>query len=373
MFCFGAVRQAGRMAQCLCGCLFCLICGGPILFIVGIVIIASPNTREDDIKEYNTAVGAYSLTASNDWSGGTISSSTISLTTQTVVIKGNDDDVDPASSRYATASVSSPPSSVSYAITSITPFTRSVTYSQSRTQSGDCQRSDCYSGTGVSCPSGATWTGPSHCDRGTCGTCYYTAYVSTYCVAVEKTGATWAYVADKCFYKNDAIYQSTNPSSVEFQVRQKGDPYIALQRITEGDDDFGITRGQQTGTGIALMVIGCIMIAAVCVVAFIVYKLVKKFIVKDDEPQQQAPEQQQYYNNNNNNNNAGGYGQSPPPASYGQPVQQPAGGGYGQPPPQQQPAPYYAQPAPSNYPQQQQPAYYPQQPQPDNGYGPTKV
>jgi hypothetical protein len=349
------------------------------LLIVGIVIIASPNTREEDIKEYNSVVAAYTITDSNDWSSGTIAGVSTSLQTESVTIKGNDEDVEPASSRYARASVSSPSGSVSYSITSITPFTRTVSYSQSRTKSGDCQQSNCYNGNGVSCPSGSSWSGPSQCDRGSCGTCSYTAYVKTYCVAVQKSGSTWSFDSStKCFYKDDAQFQATNPSSVTFQVRQSGDPYIALQRITKGDDDFGITRAQQTTTGVVMIVFGCIMIAGVCVVAFIVYKLVKKFIVKDDEAG--PPDSQQYHNSNQNNNGGGGYGQSQSPSfnnqGYGQPVNghvvQPTSGGgygYGQPPPPPPPQQYPQQPPPAPYyPQQPQPGYYPNQAD-TNNYG----
>ena len=53
------IRQAGRMAQSACCCLCLMICGGPILFVAGIIIIMAPNTREEDVKEYNDAAGLF--------------------------------------------------------------------------------------------------------------------------------------------------------------------------------------------------------------------------------------------------------------------------------------------------------------------------
>ena len=314
MFCFGALRQAGSIAKCLCGCLFCLLCGGPILLIVGIVILTAPNTRADDVKEYNTVVGAYDHLESDAWAPGNIGGATTTLVTEQIMIKGDDEGIDKSASRFARAYVSSQPTTVSYTISTILPFSRTPSYTQQRTSVGQCRFDTCLYGNGVVCPTTSTWSGPNRCEQGNCGTCTYSVYLSKYCVAVKKNDvgssptATWSLdTTTTCFYNSDSILVNTNPSTVEFQVRQKGDPFIALQRITKGSEDFGITSGQQTVTGLTLIIIGAVMIAGMCAVAFIVYKLVKKFIVKDDEDNNGGAEMGNYGGSgggNNNNNNA---------------------------------------------------------------------
>ena len=332
MFCFGALRQAGGMAKGLCGCLFCMICGGPILLIVGIVVLVTPNSRGADVDEYNAAVDAYDISLADTWTPGTIASASTSVVTVPINIVGSDEDVEDASSRYVRAYLNSQPSPVSYAIAKIAAFARSPTYSQTRTQTGRCRYDSCVNGNGVTCPTNSNWNGPYRCSEGDCGTCTYTVYLTTYCVAVKDSGSLFVEdTSTTCFYNSDAVYSTTSPSSVEFQVRQKDDPYIALQRITEGSDDFGITRAQQTVSGVVLIVIGCVMITCICVLAFVVYKLIKKFIVRDDEDNVVADGGQQHYYNNGG---GGGGGTQP---IHGQPIEMhPSGGGgygYGQPPP----------------------------------------
>lgn len=306
MFCFGALRQAGSIAKCLCGCLLCLLCGGPILLIVGIVVLVAPNTRADDVKEYNSVVAAYNHLDSDAWNPGTIGGASATLVTEQINIKGDEDGIDKAASRFVRAFLSSQPSNVPYAITTITPFSRTPIYTEQRTAQGQCRFDSCLYGNGVMCPTAATWSGPNRCEKGDCGTCTFNVYLAKYCVAVAKNGNTWSLdTITTCFYNSDSIFVNNNPSTVEFQVRQNGDPFIALQRITKGSEDFGITSGQQTTTGLILIILGAVMIAGMCIVAFIVYKLIKKYIVKDDEDNNGGVEMGQQYNGGINNNNNG--------------------------------------------------------------------
>ena len=70
-----------------------------------------------------------------------------------------------------------------------------------------------------------------------------------------------------CFYpfgQNDQRFKdrpSGASSSVMYTVRQSNDPFIALQRLTEGEMDFGFLREDQRKVGVALVIVGGILIA----------------------------------------------------------------------------------------------------------------
>ena len=372
MFCcnFGLIREAGRMAQCVCGCLFCMICGGPIMLIVGIVILVIPNTREKDVKDYNEAAAKFDAAPVNGWTG-TIGGVTATKHTDNVVPSGETEDVDTFQSVYMASSISSQPNSVAYNLATVASTTVTVpgsTYSSVLSGSVRCRQSYCSSSKAANlCKDkyGSSATSSDTCNNDQYCSCQYTRSLQQYCIVATASGASYVMSSayQSCFYpfSNRDTQQFTGnaaPGSVSFELRMDTDPFVIMQKITEGSMDFGITAGQQRTAGIALIIIGCIMIACLVLVGFGLYKLVKGTMDKRAEGQP-APQQQ------------GHQEYSPqlpqPQPQYGnfQPQQQPA---YGQPlsyAPQQQyqnnqPQPSYGQP-PMNQPayqSHQQPTYH---------------
>ena len=124
------------------------------------------------------------------------------------------------------------------------------------------------------------------CDgRGTCGQCRYAIYLSEYCVVVDvepiKGGADPRYAYNQstrygsCFYpfgQNDQLFHTRHtPTSVNYTVRQSNDPFIALQRLTEGDMNFGATSEDKQNTGFVLIILGSILILCTLIGCFCVY------------------------------------------------------------------------------------------------------
>eukprot|EP01119_Soliformovum_irregulare_P009033 TRINITY_DN22140_c0_g1_i1.p1 TRINITY_DN22140_c0_g1~~TRINITY_DN22140_c0_g1_i1.p1 ORF type:complete len:381 (-),score=43.53 TRINITY_DN22140_c0_g1_i1:36-1178(-) len=146
-------------------------------------------------------------------------------------------------------------------------------------------------------------------------------------------------------------YRSYNPSgstvvSAEVIARSTNDPYITAQAETEGSMSLGLTAGQAAGTGLVLLIIGAIfMIPCILITILIVYcvknKKFRKSHKKDKTKNTVVVVQQ--------------------PAAYPmQPMGQP------QPYPQQGYPPQQAYPQP--YPQQG----YPPQQYPQQGYPPQQ-
>lgn len=401
MFFIEGVKAGGRAVKSACCCCICMCCSGPILVIVGIVIIASPNNRADNVKQYNSEVAAWSSQSDvNGWTG-TIGGAASSIVTSSATVKGNADDIDKptvtgiplaqATPAYPTGSSAS----LSYNLAGVDAFTTSSfgvalakTSALQCTSSGGCSttvmRSKCttqFSG---------TYSGTGCRKSGSCGTCSYNSFLSTYCTAASKSGST--YKADQtyksCKYPFTATSnptKSTRPATLTAQLRASDDPYLALQKITKGSNNFGISQGQQVGLGIALLIIGILLILCVVLLIFVVYKLIKFGLEKagvisgsdsDKENAQQQQQQQQA--------DAAPANQAPPanqypqqqPQGYAQPAQ-PAGYNYQQPPPPQQgyqqppPQPGYNQPPPpQGYQQPPPPQGYQQPPPPQQGYPP---
>lgn len=370
-FCLYGFRQAGNCIRALCACLCCLVCGGPILIIVGIVLLAAKNTRKDDVKEYNDAVSAYNPTPVDSWLPATINGASATTTTQTDPIDGDRDGINRVGvSRLVSANVATA-GSFSFALQNVAAFSlNGIPSTKSRSTNGYCNLNYCsYGHMEDSCRdrfgSGARYYGGSCSSRGDCGRCEYDAPLSQVCAVVS---ATQPYSRDgryrSCFYpfgEQDQNYASNtlNPSTIEVQVRKSDDPFLVLQRVTDGSNDFGISAETQRNAGIACLVIGIVLVALMIVVGCIAYRLIRKHKEKNNHVSQQQhqpqnmhqpssyPSQNPQYQQGGYNHNTVGYGQPAgygQPTGYGQPVNQPDYG-YGNPPPQQSYG--YGQPPPS--------------------------
>eukprot|EP00759_Apiculatamorpha_spiralis_P034177 PhF_6_TR35361/c1_g1_i3/m.51336 len=94
--CFAALaEQSVECARFICCLAICCVCAGPILFIIGIVFLVSPNNRASNVQKYNDAVntffaGDYQAMRSSSFMADGVQ---MFYTTQSVVINGNKDDV----------------------------------------------------------------------------------------------------------------------------------------------------------------------------------------------------------------------------------------------------------------------------------------
>eukprot|EP00744_Colponema_vietnamica_P004206 GILI01006318.1.p1 GENE.GILI01006318.1~~GILI01006318.1.p1 ORF type:complete len:647 (+),score=157.75 GILI01006318.1:2-1942(+) len=302
-FCCYGFREAGNCVRGLCACLCCLVCGGPILLIVGIVLLVAKNDRQDHIDEYNNAVDAYDPTPVNAWAvGATINGQAAAASSRTDPVEGNREDINRVGdSRVVSATVSSQ-SDYTYALTSVTPFTVSnVQTSRSLTVDAKCNRNlGCsFSQMSTYCSNeyGGSYTGPNSCsDDTTCGTCSYSGVLSEVCAVVS---STVPYVRDtrysSCFYpfgNSDQIY-TRSTSQVLAYARKADDPFLVLQRVTEGTNDFGITEGEQRTAGIVCLVIGIVLIVCICGVGYAAYHFIRQHQQKNQQTQHQNHHQMQ--------------------------------------------------------------------------------
>ena len=391
--CFSQLAQTGvGTARSIAGFVCCILCTGPVLFIVGIVLLVSPNNRKANVDKYNSAVTLYNAPTGNGQAmkSSTFSVDGVALTPLAVPvgIGGDLQDVsrDGVSQKFSGlvtkfSSTSTIPASVSVNIeasyrpvgrpSSTTSFPGSFTTKKQMGYQYKCTSSRCTGVSVSSCPSGyrESYTGSSSCDRDkVCGTCYGSFFISKACFIVQlggsSTNPSWSLVKSGCKYPfgSDAQEYASQPTNtITVEVYADTDPYVKLEEITQGTKNFGMTEAQQRSVGLALLVVGIIIMAMMCGV-----------VVFSFQHQQTNEYRKQYWGTVTGNpyqpqpvmgqpmGTVGappGYGQPPPPG-YGQPPP-PA---YGQPPP-----PGYGQPPPPGYGQPPPPAYG----QPPPGYGQT--
>ena len=394
MFIFGAIGAVGRAGKALCGCICTLVLGGPILIIVGILMLTVENTRKSDVaaynkvaEEYNTSIGRAMTPAYFSINGG--QSRAMSYNTVRVPIEGNTEGVTSALSSLVSGYAPTQSSSfvdtarftfsLSYNATS---FNAEIPTKSTGSESIRCDRvNDCTAATMSDIcrskrGSSASYNGGRCSYRSSCGECRYSAYLSEACVVVSGGEGGAQFVRDSrlasCFYPFDGSvssykYGSSTTADIAVTVRHASDPLIALERITKGSRDFGVTEEDQKSVGRAALIIGIVLLlgsVALCVCLFFMVRAVAN---RGQQPattelldgmrpggypaQQPMPQQQPYP-------------QQPMPQQqpvYGQPV-------YGQPmPPPQQP---YGQPMPPpQQPYGHPPQQYGQQPMPPHQYG----
>eukprot|EP00758_Cryptobia_borreli_P013872 Tbor_TRINITY_DN5873_c0_g2::TRINITY_DN5873_c0_g2_i7::g.7145::m.7145 len=366
MFFYDGVMAGGQMVKSACACLCCCICAGPILVIVGVVIIVSPNTRKDDVNAYNTAVADWkSGNAEADVSGwlpGTIGNSQATKVTKPVVVDGSTDDVSDPSIEVPFVRSSTPfhdTVSASYNLNNVDVFSITVTTSIPKKVSVSCKssRGCSYSDMENYCkrryPS-SKYKGSGCQHKGQCGFCEYAVYIKDICaVASRNLSDPKRYIRDSskesCNYPFTSTSFATTTkkhSGIELSLRTSDDPYIALQRITRGTNNFGLSKGQKMSIGFACLGVGVLLIICMFVFIFVVYKLIKMAT------------------GNNGGNQEGQHTQNSKPEQYPQPYQHPPEAYQQYPQPNQQyPQPY------QQYPQAPPATAYGYGGQPQTGYG----
>eukprot|EP00744_Colponema_vietnamica_P003655 GILI01005569.1.p1 GENE.GILI01005569.1~~GILI01005569.1.p1 ORF type:complete len:383 (-),score=85.73 GILI01005569.1:216-1340(-) len=347
MFFFYGLRAVGRMAQAICGCLCCLVIGGPVLIIVGIVLLAAKNTRTDDIATYNKAVAAYNGSAVSAWLPASVNGNYATRITSTVNVNGNLNGVNPAVSTLLETTNSLPggTSTFTFSLSNVSAFQRN--FPTSRSSSSYTMNCPYSNGCTVNYMSGqcsGTYYGNGCYYSGNCGSCTSYRYLSRVCVVVSSTAP---YVADNslysCYYpfgsgSNSAKYENSNSNTgITVDVRKSDDPLIALERITKGSDDFGATAGQQRTIALVCIGIGGFFILISGCIGYCLYSMVKKATANNNNQSLMGNQQMQPGYTPQPGQQ---YQQYPPPVpqqqAYGQQyLQQQQQQGYGQPPQQQ--------------------------------------
>eukprot|EP00760_Papus_ankaliazontas_P003077 PhM_4_TR11408/c0_g1_i1/m.71284 len=381
--CLDIFEAGAEFIRCIC-CMICIaFCAGPVLLIIGIVLVVAPNTRTQRVNEYNDACLSWMTSGSASFAASSFSSDSHTLLgvyNQSYHISGNTDGVkypNVDGNYYQVTYSQSQSSRGIYSVTSYGSVKTSqpvqTTFNFPATMSGSydyvCDSSSCYN-TGVSvCRSGYNLYVQKrrNCHRGdTCGTCFGNLYLTKVCLpyaAPGTPGSPWApsTTMSSCDYpfKTQTYDGSSAPTDKFVTVRPQDDPYMTLLRLTDGSRDFGLDRGQQTRLGLTLAVIGgilCGITVCVCVVACGPRRAQANNFVN-------RVRGRPVYAVQTNNNVQQPFQPQGAPGAYGsvQPQQQQ---GYPQPGPYQQ-QPYQQQ---QYYPQQQQqqqqyPAYPPQQQQ----------
>jgi hypothetical protein len=398
--------------RAIVGCLIFMAIIGPILIIVGLVMIFSENNREASIREYNNAVSSYQsyVTTIESWTGSaslgnTLDTYTMATARESVSVIGNTDGVSSATSTLLRGQLKAATQSnnVQYAIASKLSMQRSFAFTKTLSTNIQCSGQSCskycHDSSDRQCDDDSILTRQcqrvyspeatfhrtrQYCDGDdVCGYCSYVGYASRLCAVVKTDTGGQAIIEDtsklSCDYPfalDSGEYSATKPTtgsdgtySVTVEVRINNDPYIVLQSLTRGSRDFGITAREQRGVGIGLLLIGCLITVLVCGGAvYMCRQHNQKKHREEYRPEHHQQAQMEQYQSS-----------SPGYSTYGQPApvygqaqvyqQQPT---YGEPQPAYgQPQPVYGQPQSTYQPQpmyQQQPGYG-QPPHDQQAYG----
>ena len=250
-----AAWKAGRTTRILMLFVIAAIVGGSILISSGVKRLSAVVDDLTKVSDFKDAIHAYSANAANVWAPGTIGGYPASLYNDTYSIRDGDSTIT-ATSRYMKVVISPPFTNIAitnFNLTAVNFFSREPLF--------------------TSAPTTKEWSGSCR------------SYLTTYCVVVAETSpGVWALDSvATCFHKADAKYtESTSAVPVEFQVRQKGDPYITLERVTEGSDAF---RSTTVDLRVGLIMIAAAILAglAACVAVFVIHRLIHYYIKREEE------------------------------------------------------------------------------------------
>merc|ERR1711991_681368 len=251
-------------------------CAGPILFLIGLIMLVGPNDREEDVNAYNSAVSAYQ---------GTVFPRLVNTDVSVDGVSASDHIIYTRSASYSTGDVYTftatrngvPTGSTTASIPRTANVRRSLRCTRDQCDR-DCSFSDyeCTQDSMRRYCSGTLdgrytqTTSDYECDAGeVCGRCEYTGYLERACVPLVfgEAGLGRSDRYTSCEYPFEVYDYGPNRaggrSSFELRVVAESDPYIELQRVTEGSNDFGPTEAQQRTTGLALLILGILL--TVCV------------------------------------------------------------------------------------------------------------
>ena len=289
-----------RGASYVFGIMAVLVFGGPILIIVGLVMISEPNNFAQKVDIYNTLCDNYTavtlphLKESTASIGGWSNTSLIQMAPN---IKGAHLGIEPGmtASLFQQAGVDggSPQSmSISYKGKMLSWTQPAVPPPQAESTTVYCREDDgctasemrnkCTTAAGCQYITSNHFSCVERCHQ-YCGWYVVNPWV---CVPVVWKGPENGWERDTSKQACDYPFQqqlltcglASSISSMNYMIRASNDPYIEAQEMTQGSMSFGLTDVQQTMVGICLLIVGCLLVVLLCCV---VYALRHRFCPTD--------------------------------------------------------------------------------------------
>ena len=287
-------------------CLVCMVVAGPILVIIGIVVLAgaTEDSRSPLITKYNNAVEQWNDGLRDEFnaalsgelyaSGDTVHYLEMKASTTAddgAQAKGGEDVKSPDVLKFRNMAIT-------FATSSVEPWSSSMGSQAYRTIELTDEDEDTVYGT-VTFP--LLYSDYEHSTSSSCNSnkgyydsyyeyCYYYWVAEEVCTQFVTSAMALKGEDSGCYYKAQGSGDNWSPvqykkidarnnyqpyvgaiGSMEVTVRDSNDPYIELERLTHGTLNFGLTQAEQAGIGIALVVIGCLLtIPTVLVIMYIV-------------------------------------------------------------------------------------------------------
>jgi hypothetical protein len=293
----GFLQSVAGFARCVFGAVCLCLCIGPILIILGAVFLAGKNTRDEDVKNYNANAADYNRVDAPILQQATLSVDGVAFTRQvpTVVVKGDTSGVTATNHYVFTAGGIDKQDNNQYVVNFQAAFAdaQTVAYTIPFTATVDrnllCDSARCTDKCNedkYSCDesrmrfyctssfSGSYTDRSGSCLRGdTCGTCRFTGNLASACVvmALSSEGRASASTMRSCYYPFTQHEYLPGSQTATIELMSERDPFIALQRITGGSNDFGIGEDEQRNAGIAMLIIGIVVtVIMACIAIFFV-------------------------------------------------------------------------------------------------------
>jgi len=296
--CFEIFQAASGLARCVAGVLCCLFCGGPVLIIVGIVLLVSPNNRSGDVAQFNSAVTSYNkadapILASTSME---VLSLPLTRTQQSITVQGDTNGVDSATHYVFSRSDNTFGGATEWPVSIQTPsvnktLTWDIAWMKTVSKDLMCDSThctnDCSDNGNFQCSSGAmrsycqtqflgTYTDNSgSCYNGdVCGSCLYSGTLSRACVviALDSDSVSKSSQYASCYYPFSEYDYSPSSGALTFEVMTENDPFIALQRLTDGSNDFGVTAAQQRAGGVVCLILGIALTVGIGIAGYCLFR-----------------------------------------------------------------------------------------------------
>eukprot|EP00026_Physarum_polycephalum_P010261 Phypoly_transcript_10418.p1 GENE.Phypoly_transcript_10418~~Phypoly_transcript_10418.p1 ORF type:complete len:306 (+),score=18.92 Phypoly_transcript_10418:363-1280(+) len=274
-----------KLEKRTCTILCVLLWFGPLVILVGGIVMLSPDTRSIAIGKYNDAIDDWTNTYRDQFASNFINinetKSSFNLTANTTpdVLKDKD-------SRFKTyipfkylislhqliapKTWSSPNSTiVNFRINNTIVYFENVTLMQENTITVCCDSGPCTECTSY----GATWDGSK---------CWGTYVLTEFCIKFDEDKGVWGPSRDPgggygCGLDGDdwhtQSFAHVNPSSYRlydfsgnFTVRSARDPYIVAAKLTGGSLNFGLSRAEKLRIGLLLVICGSIFLTPVAII-----------------------------------------------------------------------------------------------------------
>lgn len=283
-----------------------LLLAGPSMLCIGIAIVIQPSNRLSQIDQYNTASRNYAVSKSyaNDWSylNSNINGVQATNAARPITINGDLKDVE----RFAAPVVVSAElplkdgkgdfnTYIGVNLNQVDAFSvYRVAATSSRPAIAFCDKPHCpVAEMQATCQAeygaDATFSGPLQgCDQGACGECRHNVFLKEVCLVVrQKHDGNFERdpTMGSCFYpftEDTRLYETTPgnfaPSTFTVTIRRSDDPFIALQKITRGTNNFGPNKSSEYSHGWGLIGSGIGLTVILAIISFIIYGTTAKAV-----------------------------------------------------------------------------------------------